>query len=100
METTLLKFTAEDYMKGPQEISIDGIKYALKCIHLHTAREPSHYRALIKTGEGTSSSWLLYDGLASNKEKAPKFRPSVPSDFANMESMEGYTASSMVYFKK
>ena len=100
VETTLLKFTAEDYMKGPQEISIDGIKYALKCIHLHTARQPAHFRALIKTGEGTSSSWLLYDGLASNKEKAPKFRPSVPSDFANMESMEGYTASSMVYFKK
>ena len=95
------KFTAEDYMKGPQEISIDGIKYALKCIHLHTAREPAHYRTLIPTGEGASSSWLLYDGLPSHPDKAnlPKFRPSVPSDFAKKESMEGYTPSSVVFFK-
>ena len=99
VDTMLMKFTAEDYMKGPQEISIDGIKYSLKCIHLHTAREPGHFRALIKAGEGASSSWLLYDGLASKKDKRPQFRPSVPSDFAQKESMEGFKACSVVFFK-
>ena len=100
LTTISLEFTPEDYMNGPQELVVDGVLYRLRCIHLHTSAEPTHFRALISTGKRNSITWLLYDGLANNDDITTKFRPAVPSDYSMLESVEKYRASALLFIKE
>jgi hypothetical protein len=101
LSTISLKFTPEDYMKGPQEILVDGIKYQLLSIHLFSHGPPRHYRTLIQAGDADKPAWLLYDGTAVNsvKKNFTRFRPALPSDYANHTSTEGYFAASLVFIQ-
>jgi len=98
--TSLLKFTPEEYMQGPQEVVVQDIKYRLHSINLFSAPS-AHYRTLISVGEEGSPSWLLYDGIAANtlKKEFTRFRPAYPSDYSNQMSAEGYVASSLVFLR-
>jgi hypothetical protein len=99
LNTEKLKFTPEDYMQGPQEILLHGIKYILSSIHLFSACS-AHNRTLIQVGKGDSPSWLLYDGIAQQTDKNTGFRPALPSDFTQEESTEGFKIISVVYLRE